>query len=92
MKVRLKLCKTSNNIHKIDISSQSVPQRRAPNHEKYPTIQNWYLITIHPAKASSQSCKISNNTKLISYHNSSREGELSIIKNIQQSKNWYLII
>jgi len=51
--ISLKLCKTSNNIHKIDISSQSVPQRRALNHEKYPTIQNWYLITIRPTKASS---------------------------------------
>jgi len=78
--VRLKLCKTSNNIHKIDISSQFVPQRRGLNHEKYLTTQNWYLITVCPAKASSQSWKISNNTKLISYHNPSREDELSIMK------------
>jgi len=68
--------------YKIDILSQSVPRRRTLNHEKYPTIKNWYLITIRPAKASSQSWKISNNTKLISYHNPSREGELSIMKHI----------
>jgi len=51
--------------YKIDILSQSVLRRRALNHEKYPTIQNWYLITIRPTKASSQSWKISNNTKVI---------------------------
>jgi len=72
--------------YKIDILSQSVPRRRALSHKKYPIIQNWYIITIRPAKASSQSWKISNNKKLISYHNLSREGELSIMKNIQQYK------
>ena len=76
--------------YKIDILSQSVPRRRALNHEKYPTIKNWYLITIRLAKADSQSWKISNNKKLISYHNLSHEGD-SIMKNIQQYKNWYLI-
>ena len=70
--------------YKIDILSQSVPRRRALNHEKYPTIKSWYLIIIRLAKASSQSWKISNNKKLISYHNLSREGELSIMKTIQQ--------
>jgi len=54
--------------YKIDILSQSVPRRRALNHEKYPTIQNWYLITIRPAKASSQSWKISNNITKIYLH------------------------
>jgi len=66
--------------YKIYILSQSVPRRRALNHEKYPTIKNWYLITIRLAKASSQSWKISNNKKLISYHNLSHEGKLSIMK------------
>jgi len=82
MNVRLKLCKTSNNINKINILSQSVPRRQALDHENIQQyLQNWYFITIRPAKASSRSWKYPTIfTKLIFYHNPSREGELSIMK------------
>jgi len=53
-KGELSIMEISNNIHNINILPQFVPRRRALNHEKYPTIQNWYLIKIHPTKASSQ--------------------------------------